>query len=52
MTPQWVFLEAACFFDIGRVARVLLGGYGVLGHGRYLSAVRRATGSTDSGTSA
>jgi hypothetical protein len=42
VTPQWVFLREACFYDTGGVARVLLEGHTTLGHRRYLEAVRRA----------
>ncbi|MBI3972046.1 MAG: M81 family metallopeptidase [Chloroflexi bacterium] len=42
VTPQWVFLREACFYDTGSVARALLEGHAVLGDSRYLHAVRRA----------
>jgi hypothetical protein len=42
VTPQWVFLREACFYDIGGVARALLEGHATLGRPRYLEAVHRA----------
>ena len=42
VTPQWVFLREACFYDTGSVARTLLEGHRTLGDERYLRAVSRA----------
>jgi hypothetical protein len=42
VTPQWVFLEEACFYDIGGIARALLEAHASLGDERYLRAVGRA----------
>ena len=42
VTPQWVFLREACFYDTGGAARALLEGHAVLGQPRYLEAAHRA----------
>jgi hypothetical protein len=42
ITPQWVFLQEACFYDTGWVAHALLEGARILGERDYLEAVQRA----------
>lgn len=42
ITPHWVWLKEACFFDTGSVGRAFIEAYRVLGDESYLEAVRRA----------